>query len=131
MKEFKAAKAVIVKDDKILLIKKADTILNSPWELPGGKLEEDEDYFTALKREVKEETDIDVEIGRQLADWFIQSNEKGFRIDGKSWLCKPLTNAIKLSKEHSEYSWIDKRDAQKFKIAEAFKPVILSWLKLR
>lgn len=31
------------------------------WELPGGKIEEDEDRFSAAKREVKEETGLEIE----------------------------------------------------------------------
>ena len=106
-------------------------MLDNPWELPGGKLEDNEDYFTALKREVKEETNLDIEIGEQLADWVIESKEKDFRIDGRSWLCKPINHDITLSREHSEFKWVAERGIQKIKIANAFMPVIKSWIELR
>lgn len=47
-------------DGRILLIKTA----KAGWELPGGRVETDEDFITALKREVREEACCEVEVGR-------------------------------------------------------------------
>jgi 8-oxo-dGTP diphosphatase len=45
---------------RILLIKTAE----AGWELPGGRVEQGEDFITALKREVREETGCEVDVGR-------------------------------------------------------------------
>ena len=37
------------------------------WEMPGGQIEKDEDVISALKREVVEESGIDIEIKRLMA----------------------------------------------------------------
>jgi ADP-ribose pyrophosphatase YjhB (NUDIX family) len=51
--------AVVVDDDgRALLIRRRD---NGHWEPPGGVLELDEDITTGLRREVAEETGLDVE----------------------------------------------------------------------
>ena len=47
-------------DGRILLIKTA----KAGWELPGGRVEQGEDFMAALKREVQEETGCEVEVGR-------------------------------------------------------------------
>lgn len=39
------------------------------WEIPGGRLEFGEDLSDHLKREIKEEVGLDVEIGPPLAMW--------------------------------------------------------------
>ncbi len=57
------ATAVVIVNDKneVLLQKRADNYL---WGLPGGILEMDESIAEGAKREVKEETNLDIEIER-------------------------------------------------------------------
>lgn len=47
-------------DGRILLIRTA----KAGWELPGGRVEQGEDLIAALKREVREETCCEIEVGR-------------------------------------------------------------------
>lgn len=49
--------AIIIKDNKILLVKRAANLINpNKYALPGGFLDRDEDTHSAIKREVQEET---------------------------------------------------------------------------
>jgi len=61
--EIKGAVAVIEKDGKHFMIKQA---LNKPfggqWRHPGGKFELNENPIEGLKREVKEETGLEIEV---------------------------------------------------------------------
>ena len=54
--------SAIVRDGagRILLIKTA----KAGWELPGGRVEQGEDFLTALTREVREETGCAIDVGR-------------------------------------------------------------------
>jgi ADP-ribose pyrophosphatase YjhB (NUDIX family) len=54
-----ASGAIIVQDDKILLQRRSD---NGKWGLIGGILEMDESYSEGAKREIKEETGLDVNL---------------------------------------------------------------------
>lgn len=56
--------AVICGDGKILLIRRANEPGRGLWSIPGGLVEVGERIVDAVKREVKEETGIDVEVGR-------------------------------------------------------------------
>src|SRR6476620_1738316 len=47
--------------EKVLLIKRRD---NGNWEPPGGVLELDETIEDGLRREVREETGVEIEVGR-------------------------------------------------------------------
>ena len=54
--------AIIVRDEKILLIKRGHEPYRGYWALPGGFVEGSETVEEAIKREVLEETSLDVEI---------------------------------------------------------------------
>lgn len=56
---------VVIEEDRILLLNQ-DTDTGRSWSLPGGKVEEGEPLATALVREMREETGLDVEPGRLL-----------------------------------------------------------------
>ena len=63
----KVTAAILVKDDKILIARRGPG--DQPpdkWEFPGGKIEAHETPEQCLKREMKEEFDIDVSVGELL-----------------------------------------------------------------
>lgn len=54
--------ALIYKDDKILITQRSELMSNPlKWEFPGGKIQNNETAFNAVKRECKEEMGILVE----------------------------------------------------------------------
>jgi len=115
-----AVKAFIINNNKLLIIKRAKSDPQMPevWEIPGGRLNLGESPFEGLKREVKEETNLEIEVISPL-------NVRHFnRDDGQTitmiiFLCKPIGGKIKLSEEHSEYEGIDV-DSAKEKITPFF-----------
>ncbi len=55
---------VLVEDGRVLVTQRPDgTHLAGAWELPGGKVEPDEDPRDALARELREELGIDARVG--------------------------------------------------------------------
>ena len=63
-----AVSAVIFRDDKILLVRRARSPGKGFYSLPGGRVEFGESLHTALHREVDEETALQIEIAG-LAGW--------------------------------------------------------------
>ncbi len=56
--------AILVKDGKVFLAKRgAGDRLANKWEFPGGKIEDGETPEECLRREMKEEFQIDVSVG--------------------------------------------------------------------
>jgi 8-oxo-dGTP diphosphatase len=58
-----AVGAIILRDDEILLIKRATEPALGKWSVPGGSVEMGESLTEAVKREVKEETNLEVVVG--------------------------------------------------------------------
>ena len=63
-----AVSAAIFRDDKILLVRRARPPAKGFYSLPGGRVEFGESLYTALHREVDEETALKIEI-IGLAGW--------------------------------------------------------------
>jgi 8-oxo-dGTP diphosphatase len=97
---------VFLKDGKILLLKRSTEPFNGHWHLVGGHLEESETLKEALKREFKEETNLDITMGGLIG----RRVEKTFdRI--KIILTFEVTSArneISLSPENEKHGWFAK-----------------------
>jgi 8-oxo-dGTP diphosphatase len=107
-----AAKAFIVGNKKLLVLKRSNYTVQKPgiWELPGGRLELGENPFEGLKREVFEETNLKIKIGAPLSVRHFN------RVDGQVitliiFVCSPKTRKVKLSKEHTEFKWLEIKNA--------------------
>ena len=57
------AAAVIERDGKVLIARRKAPFMGYSWEFPGGKLEDNETLEDCLKREIREELAIEIEVG--------------------------------------------------------------------
>lgn len=104
-----AVKAFIVNEKKEVLIlrrRKDDVHRPGTWDIPGGRLNQGESPFDGMKREVKEETNLEIEVKSPLQIHYF-TREDGQQITMIVFLCRPLSKNIKLSEEHMEYRWVD------------------------
>lgn len=112
-----AVKAFIIKGNKILVLYKtpqetANTLdPNLKRDQPGGRLEFGEVPKNALKREVYEETKLDVEILFPIQAWtFVKDN---FQLVGINYLCEWKSGEVILSEEHEKHEWLTLREIEK------------------
>lgn len=101
-----SAKAVLVtKDGKVLLMRKSSGIVD----LPGGKVEDGEDMFLALQREVLEETGLKLKKFDFVASWVKHHAVLGDRLvvvfEGKL-KSKAKKIDVQISNEHGWYDFI-------------------------
>lgn len=72
------ASAVVFKEGRILMVRRAKEPNMGKWSIPGGVMEIGETIFNAARREVREECSIEIEIERVLdAAENIVPDEKG------------------------------------------------------
>ncbi len=116
----KAAKAIIIDDNKILLLRSNPKLRKKDvWDLPGGLIEDNENYKEALLREVKEETNLTVEIIKKSEKWKFFRDKDGKWVELQNFLCLVKNGNFKISDEHSEFGWFRVEEIKKLKIKDA------------
>ena len=108
---------IIYKGDKFLIaqrnLKKSQGGL---WEFPGGKLEVGETAAEALKREIKEEFNADIEVDEFVGENVHHYPEKDIKLMFyKARLIGDKIEAL----EHEDFKWITKEDKDNFEFAGA------------
>tara|TARA_B110000908_G_C10190560_1_gene420255 strand:- start:643 stop:1020 length:378 start_codon:yes stop_codon:yes gene_type:complete len=91
------------------------------WEFPGGKLEEDETEQDCLKRELREELDMEVEVGEKLG--VNEHHYKNFSIRLIAYQCEFISATYELT-DHDTYEWVPKKELNNYDLAEADIPLI-------
>lgn len=125
-----AGKAVIRKNGKIILIKRAQRSSFEPglWELPGGKVDYGENLVEALKREVEEEVGLLIDVGKPIITWHFL--KEPYWVTGVTFLADCRGGTVGLSKEHDEYAWINPRDYAGYPLSRTVKEQVEAYLEL-
>lgn len=100
---------------KILCLKRESSdFQKGEWELMYGRIDQHEELFTALRREVGEETGLrEFQIHRLLRLWHLYRGERSAEteIHGFTFHCTTTDQHVELSSEHSAFAWLDPEDA--------------------
>ena len=120
--------AIIEHHQKVLCAQRS-TKMNLPlkWEFPGGKVEEGEDLEGCLKREIKEELGVEIEISERLPSNVHIYSDKNL-INLIPFRCSLQTFEIDL-KEHLKIEWALVLDLPQFDWAEADIPIVQHYIQ--
>jgi 8-oxo-dGTP diphosphatase len=120
--------AIIFFDNKILVTQRSEKMkLPLKWEFPGGKLEDGESEIDCIKREIKEEINIEIEILEKISNGIYDYGT--FKINLIPFISKYVSGEIILS-EHKDYKLLDKSELLNLDWAEADLPIVEEFLKL-
>ena len=118
----KVVAALIENNNKILLAKRSTGDINvfGKWEFPGGKVEQNENEFDAIEREIKEEFELTIKARKFITNNICEYPTK--IVDLRLYKCDYISGKFNLH-DHSEYQWVNKEELLKYDLAPADIPL--------
>ena len=101
--------ALVARGDEILIMKRAMGMMTGAWYVPGGSLEHGESPEDAVRREIREETGLEVEDARLFRVWHYQPSAAAHSV-AITYTCRvtPGTEP-NINEEHTAYRWVTPR----------------------
>lgn len=103
MKTINVVAAVIFKDGKVFATQRGYGEFKDGWEFPGGKVEEGESPVDALRREIREELEVEINVGELLGT--IEYDYPTFHLSMKCYACTFAGGSPHLL-EHEAAKWL-------------------------
>ncbi len=124
--------AVIVRDGKALIVKRAHEPRKGEWSLPGGMLDLGESLTDAVRREVREETGLDVELGPIIETFDRVHRDAEGRIRYHfvivDYVCWPIAGDAVAGSDAEAVAWVTADEVDAYGINAHAKAVILRGL---
>lgn len=105
MKQVEVVAAIISDGQRVFATQRGYGDFKDGWEFPGGKVEPGETPEEALKREIREELETDVAVGRFLGT--VDYDYPKFHLTMHCYMCSIASGALEL-KEHKAATWLTK-----------------------
>ena len=122
MDKFDVVAAIIIKDGKYFIAQRnRNKHMGLSWEFPGGKVEKGETFDIALKREIKEELNIEINIKNKLGEENYQDDKINVKLH--YFICSHFNGEIILS-EHEDSAWVAKNEFKNYNFAEGDADII-------
>lgn len=126
--------ALIIDQGRILLVERGKEPLKGYWSLPGGAVETGERLEFALRREVHEETGLEVEI-LALIEIFerIMKDQSGvteYHYVLMDYLCRPSGGTLGAADDASRVEWFRPDEVRALRITEGTPAVIAKAFQL-
>jgi 8-oxo-dGTP diphosphatase len=119
---------VVIHEGRALLIKRGSEPLKDQWSIPGGTLELGESIQEGVRRELLEETGIEVRVGE-----LIEVFDRIFRDAAGNiqyhfvivdYLCEKISGEAKPASDVTDTAWVREEDLWNYRLTEAATRVI-------
>ena len=112
-----AVDAIVVKNGKILLIRRANEPFKGKWALVGGFVEYGETTENAVKREVEEETGMKVEVKELLGVYSEPKRDPRGHVVSISYIVESKSDEIKINEEVKEARFFSLEEIKSMELA--------------
>lgn len=107
----------IIENSKVYICQRSEDMeIPLKWEFPGGKIKGQETDEEALKREISEELECEIVIGREIANSVHEYDD--FTINLVVYMCE-LIEGTPNSIEHRDQTWVAFQELDDYDFAEA------------
>jgi 8-oxo-dGTP diphosphatase len=114
-------------DGKVLITqRRPQAFMPLKWEFPGGKVEPGESDQQALARELKEELDIQVEVGQHFMG--LKHSYPDFEVDFQVYSCSIISGDLRKIAVN-DYRWVAVSQLETFEFPPADQPTVEQLLK--
>ena len=103
MKVVEVVAAITIKDGQVFATQRGYGEFQGWWEFPGGKMEAGESPQEALKREIREELDAEIEVKELLET--VEWDYPNFHLTMHCFICGLLSESLHLN-EHEAATWL-------------------------
>ncbi len=118
------AGAITSSDGRLLLAQRSyPAQVAGLWELPGGKVEPGEELAAALRRELREELEIDVEVGALLAETVELAHDLTLVA-----LWARIVDGVPRAVEHSHLVWVSVDELEDMAASNQLVPADTAWV---
>ena len=107
MKTIEVVAAIITHNDQIFATQRGYGEFKAGWEFPGGKMEPGETPQQALRREIREELDTEIEVGSLVET--VEYDYPNFHLTMHCFLCTIRSGELVL-KEHEAAKWLTRAE---------------------
>jgi 8-oxo-dGTP diphosphatase len=126
--------ALIIEGESILLVRRGKEPLKGWWSLPGGVVEAGETLEFAVRREVREETGLEIDV-LSLVEIFerITLDETGraeYHYILIDYLCRPAGGTLLAATDAAEVRWVREEELPGMQITEGTPAVIAKAFEL-
>jgi mutator protein MutT len=127
--------AIVLQQDEVLLVRRGNEPQKGLWSAPGGALELGESLQQGVRREVLEETGVEVRV-LQLAEVFerIMTDDRGaveYHYVLLDYLCEPVGGALSAGDDAAEAAWVNRADLSARSLTPGLERVIEKAFQLR
>ena len=126
--------AVIVRDGRALIIKRANDPYKGQWSIPGGRVELGESLADALRREMREETGLVVDVGPviEVFERIVRDGEQvRYHFVIIDYLCSCGGGDLCAGDDAEDAVWVTSEELEQYDIRSSAVMVIRKGLTMR
>lgn len=128
-----AVGAIVIHEDKVLLVKRAHEPSKGLWSIPGGVVELGEPVREALKREVKEECGLEIEVGPvfEVVDSIVRDDEGRLRFHYAiiDFLARPKGGELCVASDAEAARWFGAGELNELPMPPGTREIVLRALR--